>query len=86
MPEDPVGYHVFVSVKALNTECLDPVLFVSYCERVRKIPRTSKTDDSLNNENVRYMHLGQLCSRSFGLGVGLLTKLCNNTMYQCREN
>ena len=40
----------------------------------------------LNNENVRYMHLGQLCRQSFGLGVGLFTKSRNNTLYQCREN
>ena len=36
--EDTVGYHVFVSMKALNTECWDPVLFVSYRKRIRKIP------------------------------------------------
>ena len=38
MLEDTVGYHVFGSMKALNTECWDPVLFVSYRKRVRKIP------------------------------------------------
>ena len=41
-PEDTVGYHVFVSVKALNTQCWEPVLFVSYRERVRKIPHKNK--------------------------------------------
>ena len=42
MAEDTVGYHVFVSVKALNTECWDPVLFVSYSECVRKIPHKNE--------------------------------------------
>ena len=37
MPEDTVGYQVFVSVKALNTESWDPMLCVSYRERVWKI-------------------------------------------------
>ena len=42
MLEDTFGYHLFVSVKALNTECWDPVLFVSYRERVRKIPHKNE--------------------------------------------
>ena len=36
-PEDTFGYHLFVSVKALNTKSWDPVLLVSYCEHVWKI-------------------------------------------------
>ena len=36
-PEDTVGYHVFVSLKALNTKCWDPFLVVSYHKCVRKI-------------------------------------------------
>ena len=42
MPEDTVVYHIFVSVKALNTECWDPVLFVSCRERVWKIPHQNE--------------------------------------------
>ena len=42
MPEDTVSYHDFVSIKALNTECWEPVLFVSYRERVRKIPHKNE--------------------------------------------
>ena len=37
-----LAYFVFVSVKALNTECWDPVLFISYHERVRKIPHKNE--------------------------------------------
>ena len=48
--------------------------------------KVSLYGNGLNNENVRYMYLGQLCSRSFGLGVGLFTKSRNNTLYQHREN
>ena len=40
----------------------------------------------MNNENVSYMHLSQLCSQSSGLGVVLFTKSRNNTLYQHREN
>ena len=42
MPGDTVSYHVFVSVKVLNTECRDPVLFVSYRERVQKLPHINE--------------------------------------------
>ena len=42
MLEDTVGYQVFVSVKAMNTECWDPVLFISYRERVWKIPHKNE--------------------------------------------
>ena len=42
MPEDTVGYYVFVSVKPLNTECWDPVLFVLYRKHVWKIPRKNE--------------------------------------------
>ena len=38
----PVGYHILVSVKALNSECRDPVLFVSYREHVLKIPHKNE--------------------------------------------
>ena len=38
MSENAVGYHVSVNVKALHTESWDPVLFVLYRERFRKIP------------------------------------------------
>ena len=40
--EDTISYHVFVSVNALITECWDPVLFVSYRERVWKIPHENE--------------------------------------------
>ena len=40
MPEDTVGCHVFVSLKAvLNTECWDQVLFALYCMCVLNIPQ-----------------------------------------------
>ena len=42
MPEDTVSYHVLVSMKRLNTECWDPVLFVLYREHVRKILRKNE--------------------------------------------
>ena len=42
MPEDTFGYQVSVILKALNTECWDPVLFVSYPECVRNIPHNNK--------------------------------------------
>ena len=42
MLEDTFGYHLFVSVKAMKTECWDPVLFVSYHECVRKIPHKNE--------------------------------------------
>ena len=41
-PEDTVGYHIFTSVKALNIECWDLLLFVSYRERVWKIPHNNE--------------------------------------------
>ena len=40
--KDTVVYHVFVSVKALNTKCWDPLLFVSYRQRVRKFPHKNE--------------------------------------------
>ena len=36
MPENAVGFHVLVNVKALNIECRDPVFFVFYYKRAQK--------------------------------------------------
>ena len=102
-PEDTVGHHVFISLKALNTECWDLVLFVytasvfgKFCTRmnlgneigqsVMVFCKPCRRITRLNNENVSYMHLSQLCSQSFGLGVGLFNKSRNNTLYQNRKN
>ena len=37
MPKDAVGYHVFIDVKALHTQCWDPVLFVLYRKQVMNV-------------------------------------------------
>ena len=87
-------------MKALNTECRDPVLFVSYHERVWKIPHKNEfrkrnqpisdgfpqTSKTDDSYNNENVSYIHFSSRSFGLGVGLFTKSRNNTLYQRREN